>query len=189
MQHLCKGRPSLLPDVLARRTALRVRPAEEGDLPAPGLVHVASPDRHLVIRPDGALGLSQSGPVNFCRPSADVLFRSLADAYRPCTIAVVLTGMGRDSARGAEAVARADGATIAQDGAAAETPDMPRAAVDSGRADLILPLDRIGFALRVLAKQGKDAPSGAGAAHAERPWTLPPALKASMDSHLDQTGG
>jgi two-component system chemotaxis response regulator CheB len=158
VQHLRRERPSLLPGILARRTALPVKPAEDGDRPAPGRVYVAPPDRHLVVRPDGALGLSCGAPVNFCRPSADVLFRSLAEVFGPRAIAVVLTGMGRDGARGVEAVAEAGGTAIAQDPASAEAADMPRAAVDIGRADLVLPADRIGFALTVLAGRGAPPP-------------------------------
>ena len=89
--------------------------------------------------------------MNHCRPSADVLFRSLAQVHGPRAIAAVLTGLGRDGARGMEAVAAAGGTTLAQDEAEAEAPDMPRAAVDIGHAELVLPLDRIAFALMVLA--------------------------------------
>ncbi len=151
LQHLRRGRPSLLPEILARHTKLRVKPAAEGDRPEPGWVHVALPDRHLHIRPDGLLGLSDGACVNFCRPSADVLFRSLAETHGPRTIAAVLTGLGRDGARGMELIAGAGGAAIAQDEASAEAPGMPCAAVDIGHADLILPLGGIAFALTVLA--------------------------------------
>ena len=151
MQHIPRNRPCLLPKVLGRRTALRVKFAAEGERPAPGCVHLAPPDRHLLVRADGRLGLSRSEPVNFCRPAADVLFRSVAQAYGARAIAVVLTGLGRDGARGMEAVATAGGTTIAQDEASAEAPDMPQAAVDIGHADLVLPLGRIAFALTVLA--------------------------------------
>jgi two-component system, chemotaxis family, protein-glutamate methylesterase/glutaminase len=176
VQHLHRKRPSMLARVLGHHTALRVTFAEEGDRPAPGRVYVAPPDRHLLVRADdGALGLSFGAPVNHCRPSADVLFRSLADTFGPRAIALVLTGMGHDGARGMEAVARAGGAAIAQDAASAEAAGMPRAAVEIGHADLILPLDRIAFALTVLAGDadaGGDtgAHSGAGPGGSRRPW-------------------
>lgn len=162
VQHVNRCRPSLFPNILSHRTTLRVKAAEEGDVLVPGSVHVAPPDRHLLLRPDGALGLSRAAPVNFCRPSADVLFRSLADAFGPRTIAVVLTGMGRDGARGVEAVGWAGGATVAQDGSTAQAADMPHAAIDIGRADLVLSLHRIGFALQVLAERAgeRSGPSG-----------------------------
>jgi len=159
VQHLCRGRRSFLPDVLARRTALRVKSAQEGDRPTPGHVHVAPPDRHLVVRSDGALGLLDGDLVNFCRPSADVLFRSLADVFSLRAIAVVLSGLGRDGARGVEAIVEAGGAAIAQDAASAEAADMPSAAVEIGHADLVLPPDRIGFALSVLAERPRSGVS------------------------------
>lgn len=166
VQHLRRGRPSLLPTVLAYRTGFPMKLAEEGERPVPGQVYLAPPNRHLLVRSDGALGLSVGDPVNFCRPSADVLFRSLAGTFGPRAIVVVLTGMGRDGARGVEAIAAAGGATIAQDEASAEAPDMPCAAVDIGRADLVLPLDRIGFALEVLAR---DTNAGGDAVHSPPP--------------------
>ncbi|WP_207541145.1 chemotaxis protein CheB [Sabulicella rubraurantiaca] len=153
VQHLRRGAPSILPEILARRTTLRVKSAVEGGRPLPGGVYVAPPDRHLLVRADGRFGLSSSAPVNFCRPSADALFRSMAETLGARAIAVVLTGLGRDGARGMEAIVRAGGAAIAQDETTAEAPDMPRAAVDIGHADLILPLNRIAFALTVLADQ------------------------------------
>ena len=160
VQHLSPRAPGLLPGLLAGRTALRVEPAKEGDRPAPGTVYVAPPGHHLLVRADGALGLSDAGRENFCRPSADVLFRSLAGTFGPGAVAVVLTGLGVDGGRGVEAVVEAGGIALAQDEAGAEAPGMPCAAVDIGRADLILPLDRIAFALAVLA--GKAAPHASG---------------------------
>ncbi|WP_207483253.1 chemotaxis protein CheB [Arenibaculum pallidiluteum] len=167
VQHVRRDRPSLLPGILAARTRLAVTSAREGDRPLPGHVHVAPPDRHLLVRPDGTLGLADSDPVNFCRPAADVLFRSMAEVHGRRAIAVVLTGRGRDGARGVEAVRRQGGMAIAQDEATAEVGEMPRAAVDIGQADLVLPLDRIPFALEVLA--GEAARAGQPAATAPAP--------------------
>ena len=81
VQHLSPRAPGLLPGLLAGRTALRVEPAKEGDRPAPGTVFVAPPGRHLLVRADGAFGLSDAGRENFCRPSADVLFHSVAAVH------------------------------------------------------------------------------------------------------------
>ena len=152
-QHIEPNRPSLLPEILARRTALRVVAAAHGDMPAAGSVYVAPSDRHLLIRADHTLGLSAGELVNFARPAADVLFRSIADVHGARAIVVVLTGRGRDGARGVEVIQTRGGFTIARDEASAEAFDMPCAAVDIGRADLVLPLDRIAFALEVLANR------------------------------------
>ena len=84
-----------------------MKAAEEGDRPVGGWVYVAPPDRHLLVRADGALGLARGDLANSYRPSGDVLFRSVADHFGPRAIAAVLTGMGQDGARGVEAVGRA----------------------------------------------------------------------------------
>ena len=159
-QHVRRGRPSLLPGILAPRMALRVA-AREGEAPAAGCVHVAPTDRHLVVRPDRALALDRGEPVNFCRPAADALFRSVAEAHGPRAIAVVLTGRGRDSSLGVRAVRARNGLAIAQDEGSSVAFDMPLAARDIGQADLVLPLGRIATALRLLApgEEGAARPS------------------------------
>ena len=119
--------------VLAYRTALRVKAAEEGDRPDGGWVYVAPPDRHLLVRADGALGLARGDLANSDRPSGDVLFRSVADHFGPRAIAAVLTGMGQDGARGVEAVGRAGGTTIAQDAASRGRRHAPRRRGDRPR--------------------------------------------------------
>ena len=162
-QHVRRGWPSLLPAVLAPRTALRLAAAREGDLPTAGCVRVAPPDRHPVVRPDGGLGLEHGEPINFCRPAADTLFRSVAEAHGPRAIAVVLTGRGCDSALGIQAVRARVGLAIAQDEDSSAAFDMPLAARDIGQADLVLPLGRIATALRLLASDEE------GAARPSRP--------------------
>ena len=119
--------------------------------PQAGTVHVAPPSCHLLVAPGGALALSHADRVNFCRPAVDVLFRSLADVHGMRAIGVVLTGMGRDGAHGIAAIRRRGGLTMAQDDATAEAPGMPSAAIDIGRADMVLPLDRIAAALTAAA--------------------------------------
>lgn len=150
VQHLRRGKPSLLAKILAHHTGLHVWVAVDGVRPAAGSVYVAPPDRHMLLRPNGTLGLADTDPVNFCRPSADVLFRSVADVHGLRSIGVVLSGLGRDGASGLGSILRAGGAAIAQD-AGAEATGMPYAAADIGQADLILPVEEIGFALRVMA--------------------------------------
>ena len=155
-QHVYRGRPSRLPEILARRTGLRVLAAEEGGRPEPGTIYVAPSNRHLLVRPDGRLTLSDGERVNYCRPAADFLFRSVAELYGSRAISVVLTGYGRDGALGSRAIQARGGLAIAQDEATAEIFDMPCAARDIGGADLVLPLDRIAAALDILV--GLDEP-------------------------------
>ncbi len=85
----------------------------------------------------------QSPPENSCRPSADVLFRSVSKLYGPRTLAVVLTGMGEDGLRGCEAIREAGGQVIVQDEASSVVWGMPGRVAMAGLADEVLPLDEM----------------------------------------------
>ncbi len=147
VQHLDPHRRSMMAEILARRTALKVREAAEGNRLEPGTVDIAPPDRHLLVNPDGTLSLSQSELVHFVRPSADLLFESLAGSYRERALAVVLTGAGSDGAMGVEAVHKMSGTVIVQDPQEAEFNGMPQAALNTGKADFVLILKDIPPAL------------------------------------------
>ena len=100
VQHLDRRHRSLMADILDRRTPLIVRQAAEGDQLTGGTVYVAPPDYHLLVNPDGSLSLSKSELVHFVRPSADLLFESLAASYQDRAIAIVLSGTGSDGVNG-----------------------------------------------------------------------------------------
>jgi two-component system chemotaxis response regulator CheB len=151
-QHVLRSRPSLLPVLLGYRTRLRVVAAEDEDVPQPGSIYVAPSNRHLLVRGDGRLGLSDAERVNFCRPSVDVLFRSVAEVYGARALAVVLTGYGRDGAQGIRKIQQHGGLAIAQDENSSEVFDMPLAARDLGGADLVLPLRQVAAALQALVE-------------------------------------
>lgn len=142
LQHLESGRRSLLPAILARRTALRVLPAEDGAALQAGTVYVAPSSRHLCITPGRTLALTDAPAVHYSRPSADVLLESLAAAGAP-VIAVVLTGRGQDGARGSLFVARSGGTVLAQDRATSLHFGMPGAAALAGGVSEVLALDAI----------------------------------------------
>ncbi len=155
VQHLDPRHRSLMADILSRRTPLRVKQAEEGEQISPATVYIAPPNRHLLVNPDGTLSLSQSELVHFLRPSADLLFESVAASYRERAIAVVLTGTGSDGAMGVQAIKKMGGTVIAQDEESAEFFGMPSAAIHSGSVDFILPLDEIPTALVTLVIKGE----------------------------------
>ena len=150
VQHLDPRHRSLMADILRRRTPLDVVQAAEGDRIRPGTAYIAPPDRHLLVNANGTLSLSQSELVHFVRPSADLLFESVAASYRTRAIAVVLTGTGSDGSMGIGAIKKMGGTVVAQDQASAEFSGMPGAAIRSGNADFILPLDEIASALVTL---------------------------------------
>jgi two-component system chemotaxis response regulator CheB len=154
VQHLDPRHRSLMADILSRRTALKVKQAEEGDVVAPATVYIASPNRHLLVNPDGTLSLSQSELVHFVRPSADLLFESVAASYKDRAIAVVLTGTGSDGAMGVQAIKKMSGTVIVQDEKTSEFFGMPGAAIHTGNVDFILPLEEIASALVTLVMKG-----------------------------------
>ncbi|MGE0683337.1 MAG: chemotaxis protein CheB, partial [Candidatus Binatia bacterium] len=113
VQHLDPRHRSLMAEILSRRTSLPVKQAEEGDHVSPGKVYVAPPNRHLLVNPNGTISLSQSELVHFVRPSADLLFESVAASYKHRAIAVVLTGTGSDGSMGVVAIKKMNGTVIA----------------------------------------------------------------------------
>jgi two-component system chemotaxis response regulator CheB len=152
VQHLDPRHKSQLAEILARRTPLQVIQAYDGQEPAPGTVYIAPPDRHLLINPDRRIHLSQSEMVHFLRPSADLLFESVAAVYGPRAIAVVLTGTGSDGSLGVEAIKQMGGRVIAQDKETSEFFGMPGAAIRTGAPDYVLPLDAIAGQLEALLR-------------------------------------
>lgn len=144
--HLEAGRESKLADILGRSTELVVRQAVDLDGLEPGHVYVAPPGRHLTVA-DGTIRLTDDPPEHFVRPSADLLFRSVSEAYDGQAVVVVLSGSGRDGAAGVTAVHRAGGTVFVQDADDAEHPGMPSSAISTGAVDRVLPLDQIARAL------------------------------------------
>ena len=146
VQHLDRHHPSVLAELLARRCRLAVRQASHGDELREGVALVAPPDHHLLVAPDASCSLTTTELVHFVRPSADLLFESVAAAFGDAATAVVLSGMGIDGSLGIAAVKERGGTVIAQDGAA-EFIGMPAAAVATGIVDRVLPLERIADAI------------------------------------------
>lgn len=150
VQHLDPRHRSLMPQIIARRTKLTVYQAIDGVEVEPGKVYLAPPDRHLLINRDGIVSLTQTELVNFVRPSADLLFESVAAAYGERAIAVVLTGTGHDGSMGVTAIKQRGGTVIAQDERSSQFFGMPAAAIKTGAVDFVLALDEIASALRAL---------------------------------------
>jgi len=143
--------PTVFTRLLAKRidgsAAIRVREAEDGDELEPGLALIAPGDFHMVLERGltrVTVRLDQGEPVNFCRPSVDVMFRSVADVYGGDVLAVMLTGMGRDGRDGCRDLKARGGMVIAQDEASSVVWGMPGAVANSGLADFVLGLGAIG---------------------------------------------
>lgn len=143
VQHLDPNHRSLMPSILARRSEMDVREAKQGLQLCPGMALVAPPNKHLLVEPDGTVALSNAALVHFVRPSADLLFESVAASFRNKAIAVVLSGTGSDGVGGVAAIKEMGGTVIAQDEESSEFFGMPAAAINSGNVDLICPLSDI----------------------------------------------
>ena len=147
VQHISPGFSPGFAGWLDKASAVRVKLAEQGELLRPGTVYVGVDDHHLGVTSSRRIHLSTADPVGGFRPSATVLFDSVAAAYGNRAVAVILTGMGRDGVDGLRAIRRLGGRTIAEAEATAVVYGMPGAAVHAGLADFILPLDQVGAAL------------------------------------------
>lgn len=131
---------------LQRTCALEVHEAIDGESLKPGGVLVAAGDRHLVLRQvnGGYVVDVKDGPrINGHRPSIDATFASVATAAGKRSVAVLLTGMGRDGAQGLLEIRRAGGRTIAQDEASCVVFGMPRVAIELGAAEQVVALEHI----------------------------------------------
>lgn len=150
VHHVDARSPSLLPELLAERTAVAVKHAEDGECLSPATVYVAPPGRHLLVNAERRCVLSDSPPVWFARPAADPLFLSAAAVFGARALGVILTGKLCDGADGAVAIRNAGGVVLAQDPATCRAPGMPRAAIERGGAHLSLPLAALSTAVTAL---------------------------------------
>jgi len=132
---------------LADRTGRPVQVAEQGHRPRPGEVLLAGTNDHLVMAAGGALEYRIEPREVFFRPSVDVFFESVAAHGPKSGVAVVLTGMGRDGARGLAALRQKGWHTIAQDEATSIVWSMPKAAIEAAAACEVLPVARMPAAI------------------------------------------
>lgn len=164
VQHM----PASFTESLARRldglSACSVVHARGGEAPRPATVYVAPGDLHMRVRREPRVHISlDEGPVVWgVRPSADVLFHSVAEVYGPRTVGVLLTGMGRDGAGGMTSIRAAGGTTIVQDRDSAVVYGMPAHALALGAVQAVVELERMADAIaervaRVLASEGRGA--------------------------------
>jgi two-component system chemotaxis response regulator CheB len=137
---------AMLQTLLRNRTRLALRDADDKDPLEEGVVLVAPPDYHLLIEP-GHVALSVEEPVQYSRPSIDVLFETAAEAYGTGAVGVVLTGANADGSRGLARIAALGGRAIVQDPEGAERDEMPRAALHAVPAAVVAPLEEIASAV------------------------------------------
>ena len=146
VQHMPAMFTRLLAERLQASSALQVKEAVDGMEVLPGQAIIARGDYHLTVHRKGSsvfIELDQNPRINFCRPSVDVLFRSLVNVYGNKVLSVMLTGMGADGLKGTEELRTAGAYSLVQDEASSVVWGMPGAVVNAGLADQVVPLERI----------------------------------------------
>ena len=141
--HVPSDRDNALVSLLQARCRVTVKEAEDKEPIVGGTVYFAPADYHLLVEAGGGLALSADEPVNYSRPSIDVLFESAADVYGDGLLGVILTGANHDGAGGLAAVLDAGGAGIVQDPADAYSTAMPEAALEASPCAHAMNLDAI----------------------------------------------
>jgi two-component system chemotaxis response regulator CheB len=161
VQHMPAGFTRSLAQRLDTICPLTIDEAEDGEPVVHGRGYVAPGGFHMTVRDDGggpAIALDSSPPIWGVRPAADMLFRSAAAVFGACTVAVVLTGMGRDAAEGTRLIRQAGGMAILQDRDTATIFGMPHAALQIAGADRVSPLNEIGATIGELVEARRHVP-------------------------------
>jgi two-component system chemotaxis response regulator CheB len=146
VQHIAEGFADGLAKWLAASSRLRIKVAEEGERLAPGTVYLAPDRRHLGVEGD-RVALSDAPPIDGFKPSGTYLFESVAKAFGPAALGLILTGMGRDGVAGLAALHAAGGTVVAQDQQSSVIFGMNGEAVLGGLTDEVLPLDALAYLL------------------------------------------
>jgi len=133
-----------LTELLASRTQLSVKEADDKEVMEAGCIYIAPPDYHLLIEADGTLSLDASERVHYCRPSIDVSFMSAAVAYKETLIAILLSGANADGAAGIREIKEAGGYNVVQDPLEATVSYMPEQALLTNAVDKIMKAEEMG---------------------------------------------
>jgi two-component system, chemotaxis family, protein-glutamate methylesterase/glutaminase len=146
VQHMPPMFTKLLAERLSSKCQISVGEAVPGVVLEPGHAWIAPGDFHLIVQRDSTvvrIATHQAPPENSCRPSVDVLFRSVAKVYGAGTMGVILTGMGQDGLHGCECIREVGGQVLAQDKASSVVWGMPGFVVNAGLANEIVPIDKM----------------------------------------------
>jgi len=162
VQHMPPIFTRLLAERLDSRSQIHIQEGSAGVTPCPGQAWIAPGNFHMTLKRSAMgsrLELNQDPPENSCRPSVDVLFRSVADVYGANVLAVVMTGMGSDGVIGAERIRGRGGEVIIQNEASSVVWGMPGLVHASGQADAVYPLDQLSQEITRRVLQNRAAPA------------------------------
>lgn len=149
--HRKHGADSLLPDLLASRTKLRVKEADEKEPLLAGTIYVAPSDYHLLVEQDHTFSMDYSEKVNFSRPAIDVTFQTAAEVYGKNLVVVLLSGSNADGTNGMLSVKEWGGTTVIQNPGSAQVPYMPQQAANKVHIDHILNAEDMGEFINLLS--------------------------------------
>ena len=150
VQHRSRDSTSALAELLQDCSKLPVCEVEDKAPIVDGHVHIAPPDYHLLVD-RGTFSLSIEAPLRYSRPSIDITFESVAYEYNELAVGVVLTGANQDGSAGLRTIVDRKGTAIVQDPETAESPTMPRAALQAVPTAKVLPIERIAGHLTTIA--------------------------------------
>jgi two-component system chemotaxis response regulator CheB len=159
VQHMPPVFTRLLAERLAAKSQIDVEEGSAGAVLKPGCARIAPGDYHMVVTSNNrrvTLQTHQGPPENSCRPTVDVLFRSVAEVYKTRALAVEMTGMGQDGLRGCEHIREFGGQILAQDQASSVVWGMPGFVANAGLADKVLPLDQLGLEIVRRVRNGRE---------------------------------
>ena len=145
-QHMPKAFTGILAEHLSKVAKVRCGEGVDGEALEAGRIYIAPGDYHMYVEKSGTghlIRLNQDPPENYCRPSVEPLFRSVAREFGPATLALMLTGMGHDGLTASETLVDAGATLIAQDEASSVVWGMPGAVANAGLCSEILPIDKI----------------------------------------------
>jgi len=141
--HRKSSTESPLAELIASKTGLNVKEAEDKDDILPGWIYLAPAGYHLLIEQDHTIALDVSEKVNFSRPCIDITFQTAAEVYGPALVCLLLSGASNDGAEGLEFAAHSGGTTAVQDPACAEVSYMPQKAIEKSQPAFILDINEI----------------------------------------------
>lgn len=150
VQHMSPDADNYLPLFLNNMKKIKVKEADEKELPQPGIAYVAPPNYHLLIEHDKTFSLTVGERVNYARPSIDVLFETAAEAYGEGLIGIILTGANNDGTVGLKKIKELGGMAVIQDPEEAEADLMPRSALEAVKPNHVLKLKEIANLLNTL---------------------------------------
>ncbi|MGH9744893.1 MAG: protein-glutamate methylesterase/protein-glutamine glutaminase [Candidatus Acidiferrales bacterium] len=165
VQHMPPIFTRFLAERLAAKSAIAIEEGSAGVTLRPGHAWIAPGNYHMTVTGttlEKRINLNQGPPENSCRPAVDVLFRSVAAAYGPSVLGVVMTGMGSDGVLGSQKIREAGGDVIVQDEASSVVWGMPGLVYGAGEADGVYPLNQLAGEITRRVTQSRNAFVGAG---------------------------